>query len=64
MHVDDSGAEAARREEFEIPSQGGRECRLSAADEHRVEKQVTFVDEAGFERESRKLGAANADVVL
>jgi hypothetical protein len=36
----------------------------SAADDHRVEKQVTFVDEIGFERKPRKLGAANADVVL
>ena len=45
-------------------SYGGPECRLSAADDHRVEKQVTFVDEIGFERKPRKLGAADADVVL
>jgi hypothetical protein len=38
--------------------------RLSAAEDHRVDKQVTFVDEIGFEREPRKLGATNDDVVL
>ena len=38
--------------------------RLSAANDHRVEKQMTFVDEIGFERKPRKLCAANADVVL
>ena len=37
---------------------------LTSTDDHRVEKQVTFVDEIGFERKPRKLGAANADVVL
>jgi hypothetical protein len=62
--VDYSGTETARLKEFEIPSYGGSECRLSAADDHRVEKQVTFVDEIGFERKPRKLGTANADVVL
>src|ERR1700680_4121790 len=63
-HVDYSGAETARLEEFEVPSEGGPECRLPAADDHRFEKQVTFVDKIGFERKPRKLGAANADVVL
>ena len=62
--MDYAGVETARLEEFEIPSQAGSECRLSAADDHRVDKQVTFVDEIGFERKPRKLGAANADVVL
>ena len=62
--VNNSGAETARLQEFEIPSEGGSVCRLSAADDHRVEKQVTFVDEIGFERKPRKLGAANADVLL
>jgi hypothetical protein len=62
--VDCSGAETSRLKEFEIPSYGGSECRLSAADDHRVEKQVTFVDEIGFERKSCQLGAANEDVVL
>jgi hypothetical protein len=38
--------------------------RPTAADDHRVEKQLTFVDEIGFERKPRKLAAANADVVL
>jgi hypothetical protein len=61
MQVDYSGAETARLKGFE---KGGSECRLSAADDHRVEKQVTFVDEIGFERNPRKLGAANVDVVL
>src|ERR1051326_9423859 len=63
VHVDDSGAETASLEEFEIQSQGGSECRFSAADDHRVEKQVTFIDEIGFERKPRELGAANDDVV-
>src|SRR5437867_2124925 len=62
--VDCSGAETSRLKEFEIPSYGGSECRLSAADDHRVEKQVTFVDEIGFKRKSCQLGAANEDVVL
>ena len=62
--VDGSGAETSRLKEFEIPSSGGSECRLSAADDHRVEEQVTFVDEIGFERKSCQLGAANEDVVL
>src|SRR5919197_1386815 len=62
--VDCSGAETSHLKEFEIPSYGGSECRLSAADDHRVEKQVTFVDEIGFERKSRQLGAADEDVVL
>jgi hypothetical protein len=43
--VDCSGAETSRVKQFEIPSYGGSECRLSAADDHRMEKQVTFVDE-------------------
>lgn len=64
VHVDYSGAETARLKEFEITFQGGPECRLSAADDYRVEKQVTFVDEIGFERNRRKLGASNVDVVL
>src|SRR4029077_1260674 len=59
--VDCSGAETSHLKEFEIPSYS--ECRLSAADDHRVEKQVTFVDEIGFERKSCQLGAANEDVV-
>src|SRR5436309_11962414 len=62
--VDCSGAETSRLKEFEIPSYGGSECRLPAADDHRVEKQVTFVDEIRFERKSCQLGAANEDVVL
>lgn len=41
----------------------GSECRLSAAADYRVEKQMTFVDEIGLERKPRKLRAANADVV-
>jgi hypothetical protein len=36
--VDDSGAETARLKEFEIRLNGGPECRLPAADDHRVEK--------------------------
>jgi hypothetical protein len=62
--VDYSGAETSRLEEFEIPSQAGSECRLSAADDHRVEKQVTFINQIGFERKSRQLGSANEDIVL
>jgi hypothetical protein len=62
--VDYSGAETARLKEFEIPPQGGSECRLSPADDNRVEKQVTFVDEIGRERKPRKFGAANVDVVF
>ena len=57
-------AETPRLEEFEIPSEAGSECRLSAADDDRIEKQVTFVDETGFEGKPRKFGAANVDVVL
>src|SRR6185436_4903445 len=59
--VDCSGAEASRLEKLEIPSSGGSECRLSAADDHRVDEQVTVVDEIGFERASCQLGAANED---
>ncbi len=50
MHLDYSGVETTRFYEFEIPSYGGTECRLSTADDHRVEKQVTFVDEIGLDR--------------
>ena len=42
---------------FEMLSYGGSECRLSAADDHRMEKQVTFVDEIGFERKCCRFGA-------
>ena len=59
--MDYSGAETARLKEFEIPSYGGSECRPSAADDHRVEKPVPLVNEIGFERKPRKLGAANVD---
>ena len=59
--VDNSGAETARLEEFETSSYAGAERRLSAADDHRMEKQVTFVDEIGFERKCCQFGAANED---
>jgi hypothetical protein len=36
--VDCSGAEASRVKQFEILSYGGSERRLSAADDHRMEK--------------------------
>src|SRR3954469_8153641 len=62
--MDHSGAEAARLHEFEFASYVGPECPLSAADDHRVEKQLTFVDEIGCERNARKFGAPNADVAL
>lgn len=42
--MDYSGVETARLKDFEITLGGGAECRLSATDDHRVEKQVTFVD--------------------
>ena len=61
--MDCSGAETSRVKQFEILSYGGSECRLSAADDHRMEKQVTFVDEIGFERKCCQFGAANEDVV-
>jgi hypothetical protein len=61
--VDCSAVEASRVKQFEILSDGGSECRLSAADDHRMDKQVTFVDEIGFERKRCQFGAANEDVV-
>src|SRR3954466_6386539 len=60
--VDCSGAETSRVKQFETLSYGGSECRLSAADDHRMEKQVTFVDEMGLQRKCRQFGAANEDV--
>jgi hypothetical protein len=62
--VDGTGGERSRLNEFEMPSYGGSECRLAAAEDHRVDKQVTFVDEIGFDREPCHLGAANEDVML
>ncbi|HWK09193.1 MAG TPA: hypothetical protein VNR64_04035, partial [Vicinamibacterales bacterium] len=62
--MDCSGVERSRFKQFEIPSYTGSECGLSAAEDHRVDKQVTFVDEIGFERKSCQLGAAYEDVVL
>ena len=41
-----------------------RNAGFLSAEDHRVDEQVTFVDETGFEREPRKLGAPNLDVVL
>jgi hypothetical protein len=61
--VDGSGAETSRLKKFEIPY-GRSECRLSTANDHWVEKYVTFVDEIGFERKSRQLGASDEDVML
>src|SRR5262245_49100506 len=61
--MDCSCAETSRVKQFEILSYPGSECRLSAADDHRMEKQVTFVDEIGFERKCCQFGAANEDVV-
>ncbi len=62
--MDYSGTEATSLKEFEIPSMGGSEGRLSAAYDYRVENQVTFVDEIGVERKPGQLGTADADVVL
>jgi len=64
VQVNCPGAKATRLEEFQIPSQAMPECRLSAADDYRVKKQMTFVDEIGFEGEPRKLGAADSDIEL
>jgi len=62
VDVDYSDADAARLEKFEIASEGGSECRLPSAEDPRVEEQVAFVDEVRFEREPRKLRAADEDV--
>ena len=56
--MDCSGAETARVKQFEILSHGGAECRLSTAYYHRMEKQVTFLDEIGFECECCQFGRA------
>ena len=47
MQVDRSGAETSGVKQFESLSHVGSECRLSAADDHRMQKQVAFVDEIG-----------------
>lgn len=61
--VDYSSAKTARLDELEIVSFATWECRLSAAEDHWTDKQVTFVKQIGFEREPRKLGAADIHVV-
>ena len=63
MQVNYSRVETLRFKEFEIRSQATSKCPLSASDDHGVEEHVTFVDEIGFERKPRKLGAANVDVM-
>ena len=63
VQLNHAGAEPTRLEELEIVSYAGSERRLSAAEDHWTDKQVTFVKQIGFEREPRKLGAADIHIM-
>jgi len=58
-----SHAEAARGKEFEVALHAS-ECRLSAAENDGVRDYVALVDEIGLNGKTRKLGAADCNVVL